>query len=218
MTDSVEAVSHLPVFEHDAPGNRRTGEQAHGRTGEQANRRTGESKVRSFSAERMNYSIRRGTAEDAGSIAGLLNTIIDAGVYTIMTESITVDDQADWIRSFPERGVFNVAVSSDDGTVLGLQDVVSASPDVRTFSHVGEISTFVSLSALRSGIGRRLSQRTFAAASELGFEKLTATIRADNAGALAFYQSQGFEIAGKLRKHALVQGGYVDEVLTEKFL
>jgi L-amino acid N-acyltransferase YncA len=166
----------------------------------------------------MKITIRRVTENDAPAIVELLNPIIQAGTYSVMDETFTVEDQIDFIRSFPEGGVYHLAIDNGGGGVLGIQDVVPVSPGSQVFGHVGEISTFVALVAQGQGIGRLLSQATFQAARALGFRKLMATIRADNPGALAFYRRQGFEKIGVAREHAYLGGRYVDEVLMEKFL
>ncbi len=170
------------------------------------------------SGEAMEFSIRMAREEDAESIVELLNPIIQAGTYTIMDEQLLVDDQIDFMRGFPKRGVFNVAVCNDSQKVLGLQDVQPISPGVNAFRHVGEISKFVSLASHRNGIGRSLSHATFIGAKAQGFLKLSATIRADNPQAVLFYQSLGFKVIGTARKHAFVGGKYIDEILMEKFV
>ena len=129
-----------------------------------------------------------------------------------------MDDQLDFIRGFPERGVYHAAVDNDNQQVLGIQDVVPLSTESRVFSHVGEISTFVSLAVPRKGIGRRLSRATFNRAREQGFLKLSATIRADNPQAVCFYLSQGFKIIGTAQNHAFVGDRYIDEILMERFI
>ncbi len=165
----------------------------------------------------MDFSIRGVREEDAASITELLRPIIRAGTYTIM-EQASVDDQIDFIRGFPKRGVFNVAVCNASQKVLGLQDVRPMSTRSNVFKHVGEISTFVSLGSHRKGIGRSLSNATFQAAKELGFLKISAAIRADNPGAVSFYLSQGFRPIGTAQKHAFVGGKYIDEILMEKLV
>jgi L-amino acid N-acyltransferase YncA len=166
----------------------------------------------------MEFSVRPVREDAAASIVGLLNPLIRAGKYTVMDEPVSVDEQIDFIRGFPERGVFNVAVGDAGQRLLGLQDVVPVSPGSGAFGHVGVISTFVSLGSHGRGIGRTLSEATFRAAKELGFVKISATIRADNPRAVSFYLRQGFRIVGTAQRHALIGGEYVDEVLAEKFL
>jgi len=167
----------------------------------------------------MEYSIRTVREEDAASIVELLNPIIQAGKYTILDKQLSVDDQIYFIRGFPERGIFYVAVCNDSQHVLGIQDIAPISAEWSSaFKHVGETSTFVSLASHRKGIGRSLSHATFRAAKERGFLKISATIRADNAQAVSFYLSQGFRIIGTAQKHAFVRGKYIDEILTERFI
>ena len=129
----------------------------------------------------------------------------------------SVDEQRGFIAGFPERGVYVVATCDDTRRILGIQDIMAASA-TPALAHVGAISTFVALGAHRRGIGRRLCSVTFREARARGFRKLTATIRADNSAALAFYQSQGFAVVGTARAHAFVGDRFVDEVLTEKML
>ena len=108
----------------------------------------------------MEFSVRPVREEDAASIVGILNPLIQAGTYTAMVEPVSVEEQLDFLRGFPERGVFNVA-ARDDGALLGLQDVVPISPGSRAFEHVGVISTFVALGSRGRGIGRKLGEATF---------------------------------------------------------
>ena len=166
----------------------------------------------------MEFSVRKVREEDAEAIVDLLNPIIRRGGYTIMGEQLSVDDQRKFIRKFPQRGVFHVAVCKDSQKAIGIQDVQPLSMGEGAFEHVGAISTFVSLASQRMGIGQSLCNATFPVASEQGFLKLIATIRADNPGAISFYQSQGFQVIGTARKHALVGGSYIDEILAERFL
>ena len=156
--------------------------------------------------------------EDAAAIVELLNPLIRAGTYTVMDEPVSVDEQIDFIRGFPERGVFNVAVRDADQRLLGLQDVVPIAPGSGAFEHVGVISTFVYLDSHGRGIGRNLSEATFPAAKKLGFIKISAAIRADNPRAVSFYLSQGFRIIGTAQRHAFIRGKYVDEILAERFV
>ena len=99
------------------------------------------------------------------------------------------------------------------GQILGLQDVSPTS-----ISGVGDISTFIALSAQGCGVGKALARVTFAAARAKGFRKLMAMIRADNPRAIRFYGSLGFRVVGKLERHVLAHGVLHDEILAEKLL
>jgi L-amino acid N-acyltransferase YncA len=164
------------------------------------------------------YAIRGVREEDAASIVDLLNPLIEARIYTIMDEPVSLQGQIAFLRAFPERGVYHAAVLRDSGQVLGIQDVVPFRAGETRFEHIGEISTFVRLGSHRRGVGRNLSRATLAEARERGFLKIVATIRVDNPMAVAFYESQGFRVIGTARRHALVRGEYVDEILMERLL
>ncbi len=174
----------------------------------------------------MELVIRRAREADSALMIELLNPIIRAGGYTVMDEPLTLDEQVEFIRSFPRQGAFLVAFSASTGSahgagvgkLLGMQDVVPLSPGSPVFGHVGVISTFVALEARRQGVGRQLSAATFQAARELGFRKLCAAIRGDNPAALTFYQGLGFRVVGVAQRQALLRGRYVDEVLAEMWL
>ena len=45
-----------------------------------------------------------------------------------------------------------------------------------------------------------------------------AFVRADNPTALATYMSQGFRVVGTAQKQTKIGGGYIDEVIIERFL
>jgi ribosomal protein S18 acetylase RimI-like enzyme len=79
-------------------------------------------------------------------------------------------------------------------------------------------STFVDLKCHRHGVGTRLAEATFAAATAMGYEKVFTFVRADNPHAQQFYLKLGFQIVGTARKQAKIAGNYIDEVIIEKFL
>lgn len=166
----------------------------------------------------MDITIRPVREEDAQSIIGLLNPIIREGKYSVMDMPFSVDDQIGFIRSFPERGIYHIAELVSEQKILGIQDVMPISTESDVFKHVGAVSTFTALDSQHKGIGRSLSQATFKAASEKGYLKISAMVRADNPRAISFYLSLGFRIIGTAQKQAFIQGRFIDEVLMERFL
>lgn len=167
----------------------------------------------------MKVQVRAARSDDAEGMLRVLNPIIESGSYTILDTLLTVDQQREFIASFPRRGVFHVAERIDDHCIVGLQDVAPFDDEsTHVFDHVGVIATFVDLSLRRHGIGKQLFAATFTAAKEQGFEKLFTYIRADNSAALAAYQHQGFRVIGTAQRHARINGVFVDEVLVERFL
>ncbi len=161
--------------------------------------------------------IRRVCETDAEAITHLLNEIIQNRHYTSIAQTITVQEQIDFIRNFPPRGVYHIALDAESQAVLGIQDIMPSEAESLRFQN-GEISTFVKLDSLRRGAGAALSQATFKAAKALGFRKLRATIRADNPGALAFYQAMGFREIRGARRQIILNERKIDQVWLEKLL
>lgn len=166
----------------------------------------------------MELFVRDVAPGDAEGIVGILNPIVEARAYTAFDTPFTVDAERDYIVKFPPRGVWKVAARRADGRVVGFQVLEPFGPYTRAFDHVGTLGTYVDLEQRRHGIAKALFAATFEAARRKGYEKVFTFVRADNPAALAAYRAQGFEIIGTARKHAKIDGGYIDEVLIEKFL
>jgi len=166
----------------------------------------------------MTIAVRDVSIDDAAAIVGILNPIIETGLYSALDTPLSVEDQRQFIRAFSPRGVFHVAVDAGSGRVVGLQDVDPFATYTHAFDHVGVMGTYVDLAMRRRGIGRALFAATFPAAIAKGFEKIFTYIRSDNGPALGAYEAQGFERIGIARRHARVRGRDIDEVLVEKFL
>lgn len=164
----------------------------------------------------MGLTIRRACEGDAGQTAALINHYVAEGRFTAMTELVTAESQADFIRELPESTLYQVAVD-DAGQVLGLQIVFPFSV-ATSMSHVGDIGTFVSPAAHQRGVGRALAESTFEESRRLGYRKIIAMIRGDNERAQSFYKSIGFQFIGVSKEHACVRGQYIDEHFYEKML
>jgi L-amino acid N-acyltransferase YncA len=166
----------------------------------------------------MQLEIRDATPSDAEAIVNILNPIIAARVYTVFDAPFTADAERAFIRNFPSRGVFHVAVSRADQTVVGFQNVEPFAGYTHAFDHVGVIGTYVQLGCRRQGIATELFRKTFGAALAKGYEKLFTFVRADNPAALATYERQGFRMVGTAERHAIIDGRYIDEIVIEKRL
>lgn len=166
----------------------------------------------------MSLTIREVTVEDAQGIIDVLNPIIIEARYTILDQTFTVGEEKVFIESFPERGVFSVAVNEATSQLLGFQNVEPFATYTKVFDHVGIIGTYVDAKSRGQGVAKQLFDYTFKSAKAKGYEKLFAYVRADNERALAVYLKQGFEIVGTAKKHGKIGDQYFDEVLIEKFL
>jgi len=165
----------------------------------------------------MELSIRDAVPSDAEALVGILNPIIAARLYTAFDTPFSVEAERDYLLNFPPRGIWKVAVSAA-GTLAGFQVMEPFATYTAAFDHVGTLGTYVDLALRRHGIATRLFEATFAAAREKGYEKIFTFVRADNEAALRTYLRQGFVVIGTARKHARIDGRYIDEILIEKAL
>jgi L-amino acid N-acyltransferase YncA len=166
----------------------------------------------------MQLEIRDARPEDAEGILGILNPIIATGLYTAFDTPFTADSESQYIRNFPTRGVFLLAVRQADTRVVGFQSMEPFASYTRAFDHVGVLGTYVDLEYRRQGIAKQLFQATFAAAVRKGYEKIFTFVRADNPAALQTYLRHGFYTVGTAYRHARIGDRYVDEIMIEKQL
>ena len=124
--------------------------------------------------------IREAHEDDAGPIASILNSIIVLHTYTALDTPVTAEEERRFIRDFPSRGIFHVAVDSTTDQIFGFQDVSPFADYTHAFDHVGVIGTYVALERHRQGIAGKLFDATFDAARRKGYEKIFSYVRADN--------------------------------------
>ena len=166
----------------------------------------------------MELAVRDVAPGDAEAIVGILNPIVEARIYTALSEPFSVAAEQDYIAQFPTRGVWKVAVRRDDDRIVGFQVLEPFASYTRAFDHVATIGTYVELAQRRRGIATALFDATFDAARQKGYEKLFTFVRSDNADALAAYRARGFRVLGTARRHAKIDGRYIDEVFIERSL
>ena len=105
---------------------------------------------------------------------------------------------AAWIKEI-ERGAITSLLAVKEGRVVGcgtlVRDPLSWSP------HVGEIRNVVSADVRGQGVGRALSQESFALALSAGLEKLVVQMTVDQTGAIAIFEGLGFKAEALLHDH-----------------
>jgi len=104
-----------------------------------------------------------------------------------------------WIHEI-ERGAITSLLAVKDGKVVGCGTLVR---DPHSWSpHVGEIRMVVSLDVRGQGVGRALSQETFALAlGTADLDKLSVQMTVDQRAAIALFESLGFKAEALLRDH-----------------
>ena len=116
-----------------------------------------------------------------------------------------------WINEI-ERGDITSLLAVRAGKVVGCGTLVR---DPHSWSpHVGEIRMVVSQDVRGHGVGRALSQQTFALALGAGLEKLSVQMTVDQQVAIALFESLGFKAEALLREHVRdVEGNKHDIVV-----
>ena len=129
--------------------------------------------------------IRLATAADAAALAGILNPIILAGGTTGIEDVLDPATLAHWFIDGPDVIVCHLAEAA--GHALGFQSLSRYGDLPRGWADIGTFAR-----QPRTGTGTALFAATRAAACTAGITAINATIRADNAGGLAFYRGLGF--------------------------
>jgi RimJ/RimL family protein N-acetyltransferase len=115
-----------------------------------------------------------------------------------------------WINEI-ERGDIVSLLALRDRAVVGCGTVVR---DAHSWSpHVGEIRMVVSLDVRGKGVGRALSQETFALALGAGLEKLSVQMTVDQQAAIALFESLGFKAEALLRDHVRDVAGQKHDIV-----
>jgi len=115
-----------------------------------------------------------------------------------------------WIKEI-ERGGLTSLLAVKGSTVVGcgtiVRDLLSWSP------HVGEIRMVVSEDVRGLGVGRALSQETFALALGSGLEKIVAQMTVDQTGAIALFESLGFKAEALLHDQVRDLAGKTHDIV-----
>ena len=125
---------------------------------------------------------------DAPALAALLNEVIARGGTTALEQLFTPSALNKAMLTGPD--VYCCFVAEDAAGGLIAFQALTRSDHVP--EGVSDIGTFARVQHVKKGAGSRMFAATRQAAGEKGLTAINATIRADNAGGLAFYSRLGF--------------------------
>lgn len=148
--------------------------------------------------------VRRATPADAPAMAAILNAVIRIGGTTAYEDEL----DAAYLASKTEAPGFAHVALDAAGAVIGTQWIEPDEDD----PGLAIIASFVQPGLAQGGVGSALFPHTRAEAARRGFREIDATIRADNAGGLAYYARQGFRDFSVARGVPLKDGTPVDRV------
>jgi N-acetylglutamate synthase-like GNAT family acetyltransferase len=174
-----------------------------------------------MSSETRSYPRR--VATEAGEIEFRLMSQADEAAVLAFAQELPAHDLlflprdisepkvlAAWIKEI-ERGAITSLLAVKAGRVVGcgtlVRDPLSWSP------HVGEIRNVVSSDVRGLGVGRELSQETFALALGAGLEKVMVQMTVDQTGAIAIFESLGFKAEALLRDQVKDKAGKKHDIV-----
>ena len=174
-----------------------------------------------MSSEKRSYPRR--VATEAGEIEFRLMSPADEAAVLAFAQKLPVHDLlflprdisepkvlSAWIKEI-ERGAITSVLAWKATTVVGcgtlVRDPLSWSP------HVGEIRSVVSSDVRGQGVGRALSQETFALALGSGLERLVVQMTVDQTGAIAIFEGLGFKAEALLREHVKDKAGKSHDIV-----
>lgn len=157
----------------------------------------------------VGITVRPATDADAAPLAAMLNHIIAAGGTTAFEADFTPASFAARFVRGADLLACHVALDPESREPMGFQSLERA-------GWLGEgwadIATFTRREKPVPGAGRALTRATLARARPLGIRHINATIRADNAGGLAFYSCMGFVPYARALRVPLADGTPVDRL------
>jgi len=158
---------------------------------------------------------RLATTADAATITLIYNQgIADRGA-TFETEPRTGDEVTALIRERQPR--HPVVVAERGGEVIGF--AWAAPYHARAcYSGIADFSIYVLRNARGSGVGRAALARLIRECEARGFWKLASRVFPQNAASRRLCASLGFREVGTYRRHARLDGRWMDCVIVEKLL
>jgi len=151
--------------------------------------------------------VRAATRADMPALAALLGAVVRRGGTTAIETAPGPDALA--ARTIDGPGHVSCILAEDGTGPLGLQWLARKADWPADWA---AIATFARIGGARRGIGRALMASTLDAARLAGIAWIDATIRADNASGLAFYERMGFETYRIERAVPLADGTPVDRI------
>ena len=175
-----------------------------------------------WSADRV---VREGDEPAAGEAAGGASAAGEGAGGAARDEDAFAAGDVDALAASDDdetRAGDDARAAGDDaraaGAIVAAQVFAPYAAAMPAHDHVAVMGTWVRPEWRRRGLGRALSERSFAAARASGFTRVFTDLRADNLDSLAFHLALGFGVAGYARGHAVIGGRAHDVLFIEREL
>lgn len=161
-------------------------------------------------------ALRLATPDDAEALLGCVRMVLEDGTGMCLGADelcMTIEEERAWIRKHVEDPKSFLIVAEVHGDIVGMLDFHPLPR--RMLSHVGEMGMSIHPDWRSKGLGRLLLESLLEWAPHAeGLDKLTLSVRSDNAPAIALYGTYGFVEEGRRVGQILLEDGTrIDEVL-----
>ena len=158
----------------------------------------------------MNITYREAEPSDAGKFleySKIVGSETDNLTFGAEGLSLTISQEADFIRKFAGNPGSIMIVAFDEGELIGTGavSVVSGKP---RFAHRREIAISVRKDYWGKGIGTGIMNVLMDFARKSGAEVLELEVRSDNEAAISLYKKFGFEKIGTNEKFFKIDGEF----------
>ena len=158
----------------------------------------------------MNITYREAEPSDAGKFleySKIVGSETDNLTFGAEGLSLTISQEADFIRKFAGNPGSIMIVAFDEGELIGTGavSVVSGKP---RFAHRREIAISVRKDYWGKGIGTGIMNVLMDFAIKSGAEVLELEVRSDNEAAISLYKKFGFEKIGTNEKFFKINGEF----------
>jgi phosphinothricin acetyltransferase len=162
----------------------------------------------------MAIHIRGALPADAESIAAIYNQGIEDRAATFETQPRTAGDI---LVRLGEAERFPILVALEGDGVVGWAGLSSYRPRA-CYAGIAEFSIYFDRTARGRGLGRQLLSALIDAARDGGYWKLVSRVFTFNAASRALCRSCGFREVGIYKKHARLDGQWLDVVIVERLI
>jgi len=131
-------------------------------------------------------------------------------------EPPTLEQEAEYVRSYLEPDNSTLLVAEADGRIVGLLGLKGESFEEE--SHVGTFGISVARGARGEGVGTAMIEALLAWAPKHGITRIQGFAWANNPGSIRLYERLGFEREGVCRRAIRTDGAYVDVVTVAMLL
>lgn len=159
--------------------------------------------------------IRRAKPADAAALVAHIKAIVSEPQRTApLYPDEVVDEKAEraLIAQYADSDSAVMFVAEADGEIVGDLTLRAISPR-RALQHVASLGMSVKATHRRRGIGRALLQEGLAWARANDLTRVELYVFADNAPAIALYESLGFQHEGRRKNLVRFEDRYVDDLV-----